>query len=290
MHKSSLPLDQRTRESATETTLALAIIDPETPPAQSEFGWTLDADDAARCLLPLGDLLSQSGIRWVKFPFVCKSLNPESAATAKPPTKRPELDRMEPLINFSDRLADAGVQIVGVLHPPASAETGRPAGDLLAAEAFAADPKTWYPSVEPVLARLATEIRYWQIGEDGDPGWIGCRDLPAAIARIKTALDRIRQNLEVGMAWSINAPLPIAAAARGISDKDRLKPGLQLRQETGPPWRFLSLPCDDSLTDAELAARLDATASAASPDGWRSTRCRARATAPTTASHTSSAA
>ena len=105
----------------------------------------------------------------------------------------------------------AGVHLAGVLQPPRVAgDAGKKSYDLLAAEAFARDPKTWYPSIEPILARLATEIRFWQIGDDRDPGWIGCRDLPGIVSRTKAELDRIGQDLDIGIAWNIAAPLPMS--------------------------------------------------------------------------------
>ena len=88
---------------------------------------------------------------------------------------------------------------------------------MTAAEAFS-DAKKWYPSMEPILARLATEIRSWQLGDDRDSGWIGCNDLHAAVSRIKAELDRIGQDVDVGITWNLNAPLALAhpnAAGRG---------------------------------------------------------------------------
>ena len=125
---------------------------------------------------------------------------------------RVEANSLEPLINFSDRLGMAGVRLAGVLQPPRVAgDAGKTSYDLLAAEAFSRDPKTWYPSIEPILARLATEIRFWQIGDDRDPGWIGCRDLAGIVSRTKAELDRIGQDLDIGIAWNLAAPLPMAA-------------------------------------------------------------------------------
>ena len=77
--------------------------------------------------------------------------------------------------------------------------------------------------------------------------------MPAVVSRVKAA-DRIGQDLDVGIAWDLEAPLPVDAR----SSKGRQKPELQRRT----PWRFLSMPCDEGVTDAELAKRLDATASA----------------------------
>ena len=182
-------------------------------------------------------------------------------------------DSLEPLINFSDRLGMAGVSLAGVLQPPrVTGDAGKASDDLFAAEAFSRDPKTWYPSIEPILARLATQIRFWQIGDDRDPGWIGCGDLPGIVSRTKAELDRIGQDLEIGIAWNLAAPLPIGnvRAPRPIvpaAPRTRLQAGADhgymvpaKRQAT--PWRFLSLPCDDAMGNDALAQWLDGTKSA----------------------------
>ncbi len=279
-------------ESAPHATLSLAIIDPESAPANSEFGWSLDPHDTTLGLAPLGDLLAQAGVRSVKFPFACSfSVEPAPAAhpTDKPATGKPpaatnqEPDRIDPLISFNDRLASAGVRLVGELLPPPTI-TSRGTGDspifanttigtvpdLLAVEAFARDAKTWFPSIEPILARLATEIRFWQFGDDRDPGWTGCSDLSAVLIRAKSALDQIGQDLNVGVAWNLDAPLPVAVrspASGGVSPLGEIAAHLPPKGGTPartmrPPWRFLSLHCDDAMSDAELAARLDDTKSA----------------------------
>jgi hypothetical protein len=249
--------------------IGLAIVDRQPLRPGSEFGWSLDPGDDSRGLVPLADLLAQSGIRWVKFPFVC-SLHQENETAKKQLTSALPATRgaVEPLINFSDRLTRHGMQVAGVLLPPREPGQGNTA--LLAAEAFALDPKVWYPSLEPILARLGTEIRCWQIGGDRDSSWVGCGELPAVVARIKATLDRVGQDLDIGLAWDLAAPLPVDArnskgasiggnGSRNEIDGNRLK----LEPQTRAPWRFLSLSCDESATDAELAKRLDATASAA---------------------------
>ena len=277
-------------QSAQNATLGMAIIDPESPPANSEFGWSLDPHDTTLGLVPLGDLLAQSGIRSVKFPFACSfdvkpapALQPADKPPAASPATKQEPDRIEPLISFNDRIAGAGVRLVGELLPPPAILSGGEGvspifaytkigtvPNMLAAEAFARDAKIWFPSIEPVLARLATEIRFWQIGGDRDPSWTGCSDLSAVVMRAKSALDQIGQDLNIGVAWDLAAPLPVAVrslASAGVpplggnADHGSPKGGIPA-QEMRAPWRFLSLPCGDAMCDAELAVRLDATKSA----------------------------
>ena len=153
-----------TPRSTCTAAIGLAIVARQPLPPGSEFGWSLDPGDDSQGLVPLADLLTQSGIRWVKFPFVCSPRQDNEAAKKQP--KPGSSDPAEPLINFSDRLTRNGMQVAGVLLPPQDPD--RASTSLLAAEAFALDPKIWYPSFEPILARLGTEIRCWQIGDDCD--------------------------------------------------------------------------------------------------------------------------
>jgi len=290
----------RAAATTPQAELSLAIIEPQSLPRGSEFGWSLSPNDARVGLVSLAELLCQSGIGWVKYPFaieettVSSTANESGEKTEKPAkkvedistnpgrisspgttatglgsgsrSKVSEASSLDSLINFSDQLATAGIQLAGVLQPPrVAADGGKKRYDLLAAEAFSRDPKTWYPSIEPILARLGTEIRVWQIGDDRDPGWMGRRDMRELISRTKAELDKIGQDLAVGIAWNLAAPLPILAS---VSRTDRPRdakastlPAAGLNTPK-PPWHFLSLPCDESVSDDEIARRLDSTKSA----------------------------
>ena len=106
-----------------------------------------------------------------------------------------------------------------------------------AAELFAPPVKVWYPSLEPTMLRLATQVRWWQLGTDEDTSFVGSTDLPAKIADVKGALDRLGQDVCVGIGWDWRAALPAAAK---------------------PPWQFLTLSAQPPLEAAELARQLDA--------------------------------
>ena len=165
-----------------------------------------------------------------------------------------------------------------MLRPTATAGT-----IYCAAEAFSRDPKTWYPSIEPVLARLAMEIRFWQIGDDRDPGWIGCRDLPGIVSRTKAELDRIGQDLDVGIAWNLAAPLPSRRRPQLPRPIVPATPSPHPRRPRVPesatktPWRFLSLPCDEAIGDDALAQRWTARNRRASRVGSCWMPCPAKA-------------
>ena len=247
--------------------LSLAIIEPQTQPSGSEFGWSLSLNDAKVGLTPLGELLCQCGIGWVKFPFAVKEI---AVGPAGDTSKEKTENSLEPLINFCDRLGTAGVSLAGVLQPRCLAgDRAGTSNDLFAAEAFSRDPKTWYPSIEPILAHLATQIRFWQIGDDHDPGWIACGDLPGIVSRTKVELDRIGQDLDIGIAWNLAAPLPTGtpspAADRSGAKAPSARAGGSNRQTSatmGTSYpHFLSLPCDDTMGEDAIGEYLDNTKS-----------------------------
>ncbi len=262
---SSVPSPPPVAAPAPQAELSLAVIEPQTLPPDSEFGWSLGPHDADVGLVPLADLLGQSGIRRVKFPFAIQET--EALAVSDSKSQNTTSKSLEPLISFSDRLAMAGIGLMGVLQPPGIAgDSGKSGHDLLAAEAFARDPKTWFPSVEPVLARLATQIRFWQIGNDRDPGWVGCRDVAGIVSRTKAVMDHIGQDLDMGIPWELSAPLPIVAAPSSHAVRSGKAKTIPVASVNAPPpkapWSFLSVPCDKSPGKDGMSRFLDSTKSA----------------------------
>ena len=225
--------------------VTLAVLEPQRVPAQSEFGWSLPRGDQPLSLGPLGTLVCQAGIRWVKYPLWC-------GGAVKPP--------IEPLVGFCDRLNAEGMAMVGMAGPPPP---------LPAARMFLQDPKIWYPSLETLQTRLGTQIRWWQLGNDRDTDWAGCADLAAMISPAKAALDRIGQDVPVGMGWGWQQPLPQLAPPApqnrrggGVSATP-VSYSIPARQSGAKPaktpWDFLSLTAEAPMTDRELADRLEGT-------------------------------
>ena len=212
--------------------LSLAVFDQQQVPSGGEFGWTLPRGDQPLPLPLLSRLVCQAGINWVKYPLWYD------------PQRGDEL--IEDLITFGGQLGQQGIELVGLLaEPPHPGGTRQPADDssrspLSAAEVFASDPKTWYPSLEPVMSRMATRVRWWQLGDDQDTSFVDCPNLAGKIARVKTELDRIGRDVNLGMGWRWIDELPQAAQAAA-------------------PWRFVSLSADPPLTHHELATYLDAS-------------------------------
>jgi hypothetical protein len=157
-------------------------------------------------------------------------------------------------------------------QPLSCSNAGQGVRATAASEILARDPKAWYPPLEPVLARLGNQIRWWQFGADRDAGWTGYADLSARVAAAKAALDWIGQDLHVGISWTWDAPAPrpaaTASAARPAAAAGGGKPAPAPRTSPAPaqaPWKFLALAADSSMTADDLGRRLDALAASRVP-------------------------
>jgi hypothetical protein len=218
----------RLKASWHQQQVTFVVVEPQQPAAGGEFGWSLP--QGTRPLPPpqLLRLLRQAGVRWVKYPLWYDTNAKDSS--------------IESLVEFIEQLNEEGVDVVGLLSapPPSVQKYFGHAHPLAAAEIFAPPPKVWYPSLEAVMGRLATYVRWWQLGTDKDTSFVGYPDLPKKIAEVKKELDRIGYDVGVGVGWTWQTPLPLA-------------------DEPPAPWRFFSLSSDRPMTAAELAAVLDAT-------------------------------
>jgi len=219
---------------------SLVVATPQRPPPESRFGWSLPGGERPLPMPLLKRLLVESGARWVKYPLW--------------PSGESGEQQVERLAEFADHLSARGIELVGLLAEPQgdspilagfAAKTGTvpvsgPERPLSAADLFGPEPDAWYPSLEPMMTRMATRVRWWQLGHDRDTSFVGHPGLESKLAEIKAQLDRIGQDVGLGIGWSWQMPLPEA-------------------QADPPPWRFFSLSAEPPLGPQELADRLDAT-------------------------------
>lgn len=206
--------------------LTLAVIEPVAPAGGSEFGWSLPQGDQPLPLPLLAQIVVQAGVGRVKLPLWFD----QSTADA-------QLDRA---VAFNERMAANGIEVVGLLHR-LPAELRRHFDDSLsptAADIFTANPKVWYPSLEPILIRLAGQVRTWQLGDDKDLSFVGFPNVPLRLAEIKAQMDKAAHDTAIGVPWGWMSQTPEAPK---------------------PAWRFLSLTADPPLTGRELGAYLDGT-------------------------------
>ncbi len=208
--------------------LSLALIDTQDVAPHSEFGWTLPNRGDALPPVLLGQLIRQVGIGRVKYPLWFGDERTEQ--------------EVERVVGFVERLSTAGIELIGLLDKPPQALRSKYAGVEWrgAAAVFAPDPKVWYPFLEPVMTRLATRVRWWQLGNDLDTSFVTSVDPAAKLKEVKAELDRIGQDVNVGIAWPWLHELPPTG-------------------KQPPPWRFLAFSAEPVLTAEELATYLDAS-------------------------------
>jgi hypothetical protein len=205
-----------------ERDLTLAVIEPAKNRPRGEFGWSLPEGDATMPLAALGQLLPRVGINWVKFPVWVADQDSR---------------RLDQIVNFAERLNSQRIEMVGLLaNPPADVRGHFGAeASLTAADIFTTEQDLWYRSLEPVLTRLSLQVRWWQLGLDGDLSFVGYPRLVDTIAKVKQQLQRYGQEIHLGFGWRIFNQPP--------ADKE-------------PPWDFLQLTASPPLTAAELTAYL----------------------------------
>ncbi len=207
--------------------LTLVLIEPRRIGVGGVFGWTLPRHGKPLPLSALRRLLPAAGVNWVKYPLWFDGENDDQLVSE--------------LLAFDGWLSNEGIELVGLLHelPPSLVGRYARSDSLAAAEIFAPEPKVWYPSLEPVMTRLATRVRWWQLGSDTDVSFVGYPNLAEKIAQVKTELDRIGQNVRLGIGWNWRLAPPTTVQGR-------------------PPWQFLALSADPPLQSEEMAARLEA--------------------------------
>ncbi len=208
--------------------VVLAVLDESRPPRSGEFGWSLPRGAHPMGLPELAWLASQAGINWVKFPVWYAAESGD--------------DEVAQLITFNERLMSQGISMVGMLsRPPRKIrEQFEHPESVPAAEIFSSSEDVWYPSVELVMMRLATLVRWWQLGTDTDTSFVDYPNLTEKISQIKACLDRIGQNVNLGFGWNWMVQLPRST-------------------KQPPPWQFLNLSCGPPLTDQELESYLAVT-------------------------------
>lgn len=201
----------------------LAYFTPGTLNPSGEFGWSLPHGTDPLSLASLEKLLPNMGINWVKLPLWASENDNE------------ELDR---LVTFAERMSQRGIETVGLLTEPPAAVRSK-FGNLTqptAADIFSTEPDLWYPLLEPVMARLSLQVRWWQLGTDDDVSFVGYRKLLPTLAKVKAELQRFGQEVNLGMGWRLFDE-PVVTAKR-------------------PAWDYLSLTAEPQPTAAEIAAYL----------------------------------
>lgn len=183
-----------------ERSLNLAVVDDTASISNGEFGWSLPGGEQPLSQSELLKLVSQVGVSRVKFPVWIDGEDTE---------------RLERLVWFTERMNSRGVEVIGMLHQPPESALGVVAATSgpAAADIFTADADSWYPSLEPVVARLAMRVRLWQLGSDDDESFQGAVALEPMLESVKRRLDEVGQGVQLGMGWNWMEQPPVLTDA-----------------------------------------------------------------------------
>lgn len=236
-----------------QTTLAvLSLIDVPRP--TGEFGWSLAEPLTNRELGELPNIAAQAGINWIKYPLW---------QTAE------ETDRlrMTSLATVLDRLITQNIQPVAVLsEPPPSLRRQFAKNWHGVNEIFSLSPEFWEDSLQPVVARYSSSIRYWQIGGERDSSFIGSSALSNTIKHARQRIQQISLNSEIGIPWQWKAGNPGAeaqfvsiATEEGMTPETLLKQLREIRDPATKRWvllRLAQVPGESFTERAGALARL----------------------------------
>lgn len=196
---------------------ALLIMDPGRH-VRGRFGWSLRSGMDAVKAADLVGLAGEAGVGWMKVPLWKEEISSETSALV-------------------DQLNERGISCVGVLDdPPPSVreKLGDPAR-ATAADIFNSPGEIWHASAQSVLQRFGLDVRYWQLGADGDRSFVGYPDVVERLTAIKEQLETSGPALHLGVNWDWIEEVPPAEATC---------------------LRFVSMSATPPVTDEELLAYL----------------------------------
>lgn len=173
---------------------------------QGEFGWTIKRADDITALKELAEIASQAGINWLKYPLWSSVSEGSSNTPAQ-------------ISAFFDELSQHKITAVGLLNDPPAELRSQFARDWTGiSEIFTVRTEFWRESIEKVIARYSSHVRYWQLGEEDDESFVGMsgRNLAETIARVKSEFDRIGRDARIGVHWNWETPPPRREDVRGI--------------------------------------------------------------------------
>jgi len=161
----------------------------------TSFGWSLPQGAEPLGTRRLGELITQSGVGWVKFPVWFDEQTPPAT--------------LQDVCTLLDRLDNRGIKIIGVLVPPPSVRQSLPpATPNQTVGVLLADKKYWEPSLILSFVKTASMVQFWQIG--GDEEHIAATDatLHRCFNQLKEALGQVVAEVRLGVPWRWLEPPP----------------------------------------------------------------------------------
>jgi len=171
------------------------VMDSGSGTTVTAFGWSLPQGLEPLGSRRLAELITQSGVGWIKFPVWFDEQTPPAV--------------LQNTSTLLDRLNNHGVKIIGLLVPPASirqalaaATPSHTVGVLLS------DKKQWEPSLILSFVKTASLVHFWQIG--GDDEHISGSDttLQKSFDQLKDALGQVVAGIRLGVPWRWLEPPP----------------------------------------------------------------------------------
>ncbi len=209
-----------------ETTFA--VMERAKPGSRGKFGWSLTEGAGEMNVPDLAEVAAQGGVNWIKYPLWSDGGMGNVKSSAE-------------MSQLMERLSRKDIKIVGLLNHPPQSLMDKFAQNLTGSglsKVFTMPTDFWYPSLEPVIANYSFRIRHWQLGDETDKSFIGMKSLPQIVGSIKREFDRVGRNVQIGVHWDWQQPLPA---------QDDL------------PSSFLSLDTDPTPDDAQLQHYLEQT-------------------------------
>ncbi len=216
---------------------------------QGEFGWTIRRAGDMPALKELAELASQAGINWLKYPL-WSSVSDSGSTTGAVVTGPAATPTPAQISAFFEELSLRHITAVGLLNEPPTELRGQFARDWTGiSELFTMRTEFWRESIEKVIARYSSHVRYWQLGEESDESFVGmsAQNLSRTVNRVKSEFDRIGRDTRIGVHWNWETPPPPRSGVRGI---------------------FLSIGTRQQLKENELMSKLKALAAAGAPERW----------------------
>ena len=163
-----------------------AIFSEVQPSEVSDYGWSIQDASAIESPDDWFRLLRIANVGWLKMPVWHSSGNEEIS------TK---------IATMADQMAREGIALIGVLDRPPQGSPLTRIGDSNDIAVMIRNEEAFKLAVNPVLARLALHIRWWQIGSDQDYSLGDDKNASAKARTIMLHFNKYGQHLRIGAPW-----------------------------------------------------------------------------------------
>lgn len=180
-----------------ETRIPFVLMEAVPGSTSAFFGWSLPQGLEPLGARRLAELITESGVGWIKFPVWYDEQTSPGVLQDVPV--------------LLDRLSNHGVKIIGVLIPPQSVrEALGPIAPSHTAGVFLRDQKVWEPSLTLSFVKMASLVPFWQIGGDNEHISANDPSLQKSFVQLKNALGQVVADIRLGVPWRWLEPPPKA--------------------------------------------------------------------------------